>query len=118
VISTSAKKRIIEVISSTILFHDLRMKVANIINIFPDRLHLQYRLSTDAKATLPCDLQTHSDMSAMVAYMRSRVVPKLTASGRPSARPIKQVNLQLFNQDDGPFSTPSLSEGKVSHSAT
>jgi hypothetical protein len=43
-------------IFSTILWADLQEKLCEILNIYPASLYAQYRLSTDAKASLPFGL--------------------------------------------------------------
>jgi hypothetical protein len=90
-----------EIISSTICWASLKYKIAKILDVFPETIHIQYRFSTDNKDSLPCDLMSHGHLITMLTLLQALVVPPLTKSGCPSAKKMKPVTVQIFNRNDG-----------------
>ena len=86
-------------LSSSTAWVDMRNRVAEVFNIYPGSLQLQYRLSTDKQNSLPFDLNSHKAYVEMRDQLRPFVVPKILANGKPSKRPRKLVTVQLFNKD-------------------
>jgi hypothetical protein len=91
--------RMIEIFSSGKLWLSIRDKVAQILNVYPTALHLQYRFSTDPKA-LPCDLTSQLMFETMISLLWPLVVPHKLANGRRSTCAMKPVTVQVFNKDD------------------
>ena len=98
--------------SSGLTLFDLRQKVASSLDIYPNSLQIQYRFSTDLKATPPCDLITHVHFATLMNLLRERCVPRILASGRRSTKNLKQFTLQVFVKGDSPF--VGAAEAKVS----
>lgn len=86
--------------------------VAQYLNIFQSSLHLQYRLSTDNKGSLPCDLTSQRCLDILISILRPLIVPPILANGRRSTRAMKSVAVQVFIKgDDEVLSTTN--DGKV-----
>jgi hypothetical protein len=94
--------RVAEIVSSTISWPSLHMRIAEILNVYQASLHVQYRFSTESKDSLPCDLTSQQHLDTMIRLLRALVVPPLTKSGRPSAKKMKSVTVQIFNRSDEP----------------
>lgn len=92
--------------SSMTLWDDLRNKVAQVLNIFPGSLRLQYRFSNEQKASLPFDLDSDEAYKEMRDKLEPLVVPEILKSGKRSTRKKKLVTVQLFDKnaegDGGP----------------
>jgi hypothetical protein len=78
---------------------DLQNKVAQIFNIYPGSLQLQYRFSNEKPNSLPFDLNSHDAYVMMCDQLRPFVVPKILANGKPSKAIRKLIMVQLFNKD-------------------
>ena len=106
--------RVVEVIMSTTPWFSLQQKLAELFNIYPSSLHAQYRLSTDAKSSLPVDLITQLHFDTMITLLRPLIVLPCLQSGKHSTQKMKPVTVQVFKKDDRPPSADSHSSGKVS----
>jgi len=97
---------------------ELHNKLAEAFNVYPNSLYAQYRLSTDAKGTLPLDLNSENHFGTLVKLLRPLVVPPLLANGRRLTRPMKAVTVQVFNRNSGGVESGQgggkQSSGKVS----
>lgn len=76
----------------------LRDKVAQVLNIHPESLQLQYRFSNEKNNLLPFDLHSHDEYGDMRDQLRPFVVPKILANGKLSKSIRKPVTVQLFNR--------------------
>ena len=76
----------------------LKDKVAQVLNLHPGSLQLQYRFSNEKSNVLPFDLVSIEDYHDMCDRLRCLVGPKILASGKPSKTPRKLVTVQLFNK--------------------
>jgi hypothetical protein len=104
--------RAIEIISSTMTWSRLQQIISQHLNIYPTSLHAQYRLSTDNKKDLPCDLTSQRHLDTLHALLRPLIVPAVLANGRRSVRQKKPVTIQIFDKNSE-ILHPS-SENKVS----
>lgn len=91
---------------------DLQDKVAQILNIHPGSLQLQYRFSNEKNNLLPFDLRSHQDYDEMSDQLRPFIVPKILANGKVSKSVRKLVVVQLSNR--GTEGVSSASGVKVS----
>jgi hypothetical protein len=96
-----------ETVSSALSWLQFAKILARLFNIYlPDSLddatmlQAQWRLSTDSKTALPFDLTTQRQYESLLTIVRPLVVPKTTMSGKPSARKMKAVTVQIFNKCD------------------
>ena len=106
--------RVVEVVKSTILWFSLRAKLAEHFNVYPTALHAQYRLSTDAKGSLPVDLTSQQHLDSMVKMLRPLIVPPLLQNGKRSTRKMKAITVQVYNRDDEQSAVQGQSGSKVS----
>jgi hypothetical protein len=88
-------------LSSTTSWQDLRHKIAEVLNIFPDSLHLQYRFSNEQKGSLPFNLDSAESYKEMRDKLEPLVVPEILQSGQRSKRKRKLVTVQLFDKEAG-----------------
>jgi hypothetical protein len=91
-------KRTVEIVSSTTSWLALKDRLAKTLNMHPDSLHLQYRLSTDTSKSLPFDLTTFDHHDHLVKRLRPLIIPPRLANGSRSTRKRKPVSVQLFNK--------------------
>ena len=104
-------RRTIEVVSSGVLWYDLKEKLAQSFNVHPSAIQLRYRLSTDHPKSLPFELTSMHHLLNLIKLLRPLIVPPILASGRPSTRKMKPVTVQVFMEgDDAKVVT---SDGKV-----
>ena len=82
----------------------LKDKVAEVLNLHPGSLRLQYRFSNEKSNALPFYLVSLEDYHAMCDQLKPLVVPKILASGKPSKTPRKLVMVQLFDKEGLPAS--------------
>jgi hypothetical protein len=85
-------------LSSLTSWADLQNKVAQIFNIYPGSLQLQYRFSNEKQNLLPFDLNSHDAYVEMRDQLRSFIVPKILVNGKPLKTVRKLVTVQLFNK--------------------
>jgi hypothetical protein len=78
---------------------NLKDRVAQVLNLHPQSLHLQYRFSNEKSNSLPCDLVSPNDYNEMREQLKPFVVPKILASGKPSKSARKLVTVQLFDKN-------------------
>jgi hypothetical protein len=90
---------------------DLKDKVAQVLNLHPGSLQLQYRFSNEKSNSLPFDLASLDDYTEMCNQLRPFVIPKILASGKPSKSARKLVTVQLF--DKGMEGVPASGEKGV-----
>ena len=76
----------------------LKDRVAQVLNLHPGSLHLQYRFSNEKNNSLPFDLVSIEDYHQMCDKLKPFVVPKMLASGKPSKCVRKLVTVQLFDK--------------------
>ena len=91
--------------SSTVTWTLFIDKILAGLNVHPERassVQLEYRFSTDNKDSLPCDLTLDAHFKTMITLLRPLIVPPLTKSGKPSAKSMKAVAVQIFNRHDIP----------------
>jgi hypothetical protein len=69
---------------STTPWNVLKDRVAQVFNIHPGSMQLQYRLSNEKPNSFPFDLISLEDYNEMRDQLRPFVVPKILASGKPS----------------------------------
>lgn len=103
-----------ETIFSTILWAELQEKLSKILNIYPASLHAQYRLSTDAKGSLPFDLTSRQEFQQLVTMIQPMVVPPRLANGKRSKKWMKEVTVSVFQKGDSLDSQSGKSSAKVS----
>jgi hypothetical protein len=96
--------------NSTTTWPQLQQQLAEHLNIYPTSLHAVYRLSTDDKKALPCDLISQQHFDTLIMLLRKHSIPPRLASGHPSTQPKKHLTIQVFNKTDG----PTASDPKVS----
>jgi hypothetical protein len=82
----------------------LKDKVAEVLNLHPGSLRLQYRFSNEKSNALPFDLVSLEDYHAMCDQLEPLVVPKILKSGKPSKASRKLVTVQLFDKEGLPAS--------------
>jgi hypothetical protein len=87
-------------VQSSITLYDLKFKVSKVINVHPDSVHIQYRLSTEARNAFPCDLITHVQFGLLIERLRPIIVPPRLANGRRPKRR-KNISVILFQKSDG-----------------
>jgi hypothetical protein len=80
----------------------LKDKVAQVLNLHPGSLKLQYRFSNEKSNALPFDLVSIEDYHTMCDQLKPLVVPKILASGKLSKMPRKLVMVQLFDKEGLP----------------
>jgi hypothetical protein len=85
-------------LSSLTPWADLQNRVAQIFDVYPGSLQLQYRFSNEKQNLLPFDLNSHDAYVEMRDQLRPFVVPKILANGKPSKSIRKLVTVQLFNK--------------------
>jgi hypothetical protein len=78
------RKRII--LDSTISFLGLRDELGKALNVYPDRLNAQYRLSSEKESAYPLGLNEISDFQGLITSLRPLSVPTKTKTGRSSTR--------------------------------
>jgi hypothetical protein len=76
----------------------LKDKVAQVLNLHPGSLRLQYRFSNEKGNVLPFDLVSLEDYHDMCDQLKVLVGPKILASGKPSKTPRKLVMVQVFDK--------------------
>ena len=76
----------------------LKDRVAQVLNLHPGSLRLQYRFSNEKSNLLPFDLVSLEDYQEMCDQLRPLVVPKILANGKPSKSARKLVTVQLFDK--------------------
>ena len=89
----------------------LKDKVAQVFNLHPGSLQLQYRFSNEKSSSLPFDLISLNDYNEMRDRLKLCVAPKILASGKPSKSARKLVTVQLF--DKGMEGIPAGGEKNV-----
>ena len=77
---------------------DLKDQVAQVLNIHPGSLQLQYRFSNEKNNSLPFDLRSHNDYDEMHDQLGPLILPRILANGKPSKSIRKLVSVQLFNR--------------------
>src|ERR1700676_1273306 len=114
VIDIQRGKRVRERIFSTILWPTLQQKLSEILNIYSASLHAQYRLSTDAKGSLPFDLTSSQDLRQLVKIIQPLVVPPRLANGKRSKKRMKEVIVSVSQKGDSADFQAAKSGAKVS----
>ena len=76
-----------------ISLRDLRTTVAEKLNLFLDRVTLQYRLDSDKQKDGATSIQTIDELDLFKARLRALIVPQRLTNGKPSTRPIKKVTV-------------------------
>jgi hypothetical protein len=76
----------------------LKDKVAQIFNLHPGSLQLQYRFSNEKSNVLPFDLVSLEDYHDMCDQLKLLVGPKILANGKPSKTPRKKIMVQIFDK--------------------
>jgi hypothetical protein len=76
----------------------MQNQVAQIFNIYPGSLQLQYRLSTNKQNSFPFDFDSHDTYVDMCDQLQLLVVPKILVNGKHYKRPRKLAMVQLFNK--------------------
>ena len=92
----------------TIIWLEFKQQVAEMLNIFPSNLQLQYCLSNAGNKSLPFHLNSHIMFRLMCNKLRLFIVPPTLKSRKKSTCPMKVVMIKLFNRDTG---------GEVIHSS-
>ena len=87
------------IVPSTILWFDFQQKIAEVLNVFPSKLQLQYRFSNENKSSLPFDLNSHVSFGLMCDKLRPLVVPPTLKNGKKSTCKMKLVTVKLFNKE-------------------
>src|SRR5882762_318036 len=87
-------------IKSLISWPDLQNQLAATFNVYPGSLHAQYRLSNEAKGSLPLDLISEQHLNALIMFLRPLIVPPILANGQRSTRKKKAVTVQIFNKGE------------------
>jgi hypothetical protein len=102
-------------IKSSISWAELQNQLAATFNVYPGSLHAQYRLSNEAKGSLPLDLISKQHLNTLITFLRPLIVPAILANGQRSTRKKKAVTVQIFNKGE----TAQSGEGnrKVSSSS-
>lgn len=90
---------------------DFKNHIAEILNIFPDRLCAQYILSTESASTIPITLATPDDLAELHTRLGPLVTPPRNADGSRSKRKPKLIIVKVTDKNDNP--TSSTSNGKV-----
>jgi hypothetical protein len=85
-------------LSSLTPWADLQNRVAQIFNVYPGSLQLQYRLSNEKQNSLLFDLNLDDAYVEMRDQLRPFIVPKILANGKPSKISRKLVTVQLFDK--------------------
>lgn len=85
-------------LSSSTSWAKLQDRVAQALNIHPESLQLQYRFSNEKNNSLPFDLSSHDDYNEMRNQLRTFILPRILANGKPSKSVRKLVTVQLFNK--------------------
>jgi hypothetical protein len=101
-------------IFSTILWANLQEKLCEILNIYPTSLHVQYQLSTDAKASLPFDLTSPQEFQQLINMIQPLVVPLHLANRWRSKKRMKEVTVSMFQKGDSLDSQAGKLSAKVS----
>ena len=105
--------------SSTITWYDFQQKVAEVLNVFPSKLQLQYHFSNKNKTSLPFDLISHMSFGSISHKLRLLVMPATLKNGKKSAHKMKVVMVKLFNRDtEGEGHGSSVKNSKVNVSPT
>ena len=80
----------------------VRDRLVELFNIFPGAaMHVQYCLSTNARNSLPFDLNSQIHLNSLHDLLRLLVVPPMLANGKPSKKAMKKVTVMVFLKDDG-----------------
>jgi hypothetical protein len=91
----------------------LKDRIAQVFNLHPGSMQLQYRFSNEKPNSLPFDLVSLDDYKEMRDHLRPFVVPKILASGKVSKSVRKVVMVHIFAK--GTENLPASGEkGKVS----
>src|ERR1700722_19327820 len=85
-------------LSSLTPWANFQNQVAQIFNVYPRSLQLQYRLSNEKQNLLPFDLNSHDAYVEMCNQLKPFVIPKILANGKFSKSIRKLVTVQLFNK--------------------
>ena len=85
-------------VSSMISWLKLKDILAQMFNIHQSSLHAQYRLSTDAKGSLPFELSDEDSLRVMVDMVHRVVMPNQLANGKTSRRQRKAPTIQVTNK--------------------
>jgi hypothetical protein len=85
-------------LQSSTSWDNVQDMVAQVLNIHPGSLQLQYRFSNEKSNSLPFDLRSDEDYSSMCKKLQPLVVPRILANGKPSKSIRKLVTVQLFNR--------------------
>lgn len=86
------------ILSSSKSWDNLQDRVAQILNVHPGSLQLQYRSSNEKNNLLPFNLRSQDDYEEMCDQLRPFVLPKILANGKLSKSIRKPVTVQLFNR--------------------
>jgi hypothetical protein len=105
--------RTVTIVSSTITWDQLRLQIAEHLNVFPSTLVVQYRLSTEAKGSLPCDLASQVQLDVVISILRPLIVPAILANGQRSKRARKAVVVQVFSKNDGSSASSTRKVSKI-----
>ena len=89
------------IVPLTIIWLEFKQQVAEMLNVFPSNLQLQYYLSNTGNKSLPFNLNSHVMSGSMCNKLRPFVVPLTLKSGKKSTHPMKLVTIKLFNRDTG-----------------
>src|ERR1700730_488844 len=76
----------------------LQNKIAQVFDIYPGSLQLQYCFSNEKQNLLPFDLDSHDGYVEMHDQLRPFIVTKVLANRKPSKTVRKLVTVQLFNK--------------------
>ena len=80
-------------VSSDITLSDLRHRVAEKLERFPDHVVLRYRLDIDKASAGPTSIKTDEELKFFKDKMRDLTVPQRLPSGKLSTRPRKTVHV-------------------------
>ena len=95
------------------------LESAEVLNIFPSKLQLQYCFSNKNKTSLPFDLNSHMSFGSISHKVRPLVVPVTLKNGKKSTHNMKVVTIKLFNRDaEGEGHGSGVKNSKVSASLT
>ena len=89
------------IVSSTVTWFDFQQQAAEMLNIFPANLQLQYRLSNTGAKSLPFDLNSHVTFGSLCNKLWLWIVPETLNNGKKSTHRMKLVTVKLFNRDTG-----------------
>ena len=86
-------------LSSATYWQDLHHKIVQVLNIFPDSLHLQYHFSNEQNGSLPFNLDSAESYKEMHDKLKPLIIPEILQNRQQSRQKRKLVTVQLFDKE-------------------